>query len=352
MMAIDRHEEELLIHSKNLDILATNEDSSGDEDVDGGAGIDKIFKAISEKNLSQCTVPTLMRLLHTQINCIASDITRIKKCAASEKCNAELLKAEKIKRANVYKKDIERVSKEGMQAQIVSLEQALLLVSTLAHYKAENMILRQQFKEMQNQIQLIEMQRVTEVKQMMDLRPENTPEDEDDDDRREVKIQNGMSITLDNEDFDFMDKNLGRGSMTSIAGGKRDILDEIFAIEAVETATKLQASHRQKLLEPLDVKKIKQHRKSIEEKKGAERKDAILEVIQEVEQDRSKPVEVIMNDIQQRKYEKLENEQLLNLLTASLKKIPSVKHHHIDDEGEEEEEEEGVSTELNLANTL
>ena len=202
------------------------------------------------------------------------------------------------------------------------------------------------------------MQRVTEVKQMMDLRPENTPED--DDDRREVKIQNGMSITLDNEDFDFMDKNLGRGSMTSIAGGKRDILDEIFAIEAVETATKLQASHRQKLLEPLDVKKIKQHRKSIEEKKGAERKDAILEVIQEVEQDRSKPVEVIMNDIQQRKYEKLENEQLLNLLTASLKKIPSVKHHHIDDEGKnscsnfrgEEEEEEGVSTELNLANTL
>jgi len=59
-------------------------------------------------------------------------------------------------------------------------------------------------------------------------------------------------------------------------------------------------------MQPLDTEKAHQ-RKSIEEKKQEERKDVILEVINEVEWDRSKPVEVIIDEVQQRKYEKLEN---------------------------------------------
>lgn len=68
---------------------------------------------------------------------------------------------------------------------------------------------------MRNQVEMIEMQRVTEIQQMMDLRPENTPED----DNREIKIQNGMSITLDNDIFDVIDKPIGRGSELNIRSG-------------------------------------------------------------------------------------------------------------------------------------
>jgi len=54
-------------------------------------------------------------------------------------------------------------------------------------------------------------------------------------------------------------------------------------------------------------------------------------VIREVEKDRSKPHEMIYREIQDRKREKLENQQLLHLLTDSLKKIPL--ENHFDEDG-------------------
>jgi len=66
---------------QNLDIMGRIEEQDDEEDNN----ISDIFKTIISKNLSENTIPTIIRLLHTQINCIASDICRIKKRAASEK---------------------------------------------------------------------------------------------------------------------------------------------------------------------------------------------------------------------------------------------------------------------------
>ena len=89
MVSLDKHEEQLMSHTKNLDTLGRiieEEPARGSDDEENDdEGIDSIFKAIIEKNLSQCTLPTIIRLLHTQINTIARDISRIKKRAAKEK---------------------------------------------------------------------------------------------------------------------------------------------------------------------------------------------------------------------------------------------------------------------------
>ena len=65
--------------------------------------------------------------------------------------------------------------------------------------------------------------------------------------------------------------------------------------------------------------------------KGAEKKGELQDAIQEAERHQSREKIEILQKAQQRKREKLENEQLLNLLTDSLRKIPL--SNHIDQDG-------------------
>ena len=65
--------------------------------------------------------------------------------------------------------------------------------------------------------------------------------------------------------------------------------------------------------------------------KGAEKKGELLDAIKEAERHQSREKIEILQKAQQRKREKLENEQLLNLLTDSLRKIPL--SNHIDQDG-------------------
>ena len=122
----------------------------------------------------------------------------------------------------------------------------------------------------------MEKHRTIEQKQM----PEKTPEEEDDDDCREVKIQNGMSITLDDDIFEVRDTMVTRPTIMQ-QDTACELMNQIFALEAVETATKMQATQRSKDRVPLEKGKVpkRQKRISLEEKKGAERKEALLEVI-------------------------------------------------------------------------
>ena len=57
----------------------------------------------------------------------------------------------------------------------------------------------------------------------------------------------------------------------------------------------------------------------------------MLEVIQEVEKDRSKPAEVALMEVKERKRERMENQQLLKLLTDSLRRLPI--GNHVSDDG-------------------
>ncbi len=88
-------------------------------------------------------------------------------------------------------------------------------------------------------------------------------------------------------------------------------------------------SMRTNFIKPLVPKK--QFRQSVEEVKGAQKKEELLGVIKEVEKDRNKPHELIYKDIQDRKREQLENQQLLHLLTDSLRKLPI--SNHFDEDG-------------------
>ena len=65
--------------------------------------------------------------------------------------------------------------------------------------------------------------------------------------------------------------------------------------------------------------------------KGAEKKGELIDAIQEAERHQSREKIEILQKARQRKREKLENEQLLNLLTDSLRKIPL--SNHIDQDG-------------------
>ena len=122
---------------------------------------------------------------------------------------------------------------------------------------------------------------------------------------------------------------------------KSDIMEQIFAIEANESSKMAASSRVYNRAKPM-VENKSNHRISIEEKKVEEKKGAVLEVIKEIEnqQDKARPIVSALQKIQERKYEKLENEQLLNLLTKSFSKL-SVSNH-VDDEGfviEEESED-------------
>ena len=122
---------------------------------------------------------------------------------------------------------------------------------------------------------------------------------------------------------------------------KPDIMEQIFAIEANESSKMAASSRVFNRAKPI-VENKSNHRISIEEKKVEEKKGAVLEVIKEIEnqQDKARPIVSALQKIQERKYEKLENEQLLNLLTKSFSKL-SVSNH-VDDEGfviEEESED-------------
>ena len=128
LLEIDRHEEQLVEHSKNLDLLnqVVNEEPEDDDDPEDG--IERIFRAIQKNNLAQCNFQSIIRLLHTQINIIARDITRLKKKAAQQKKNDYVQFGDKdqlannVKANNAYKKDIEKISRQGMELRIVSLE--------------------------------------------------------------------------------------------------------------------------------------------------------------------------------------------------------------------------------------
>ena len=53
------------------------------------------------------------------------------------------------------KQDIEKVTREGLEAPIISMEQGLHLIQILAQYKAENMRLRHTCKDLEKQVSLV-----------------------------------------------------------------------------------------------------------------------------------------------------------------------------------------------------
>lgn len=150
-------------------------------------------------------------------------------------------------------------------------------------------------------------------------RPEATPE-------VIGQIRNGLSVELDDTADDIGMEDDDSSVMCPPSG---NLLDQIFAIEANEHAIKLGVSTRAAPIKPL-VPKSKKVRKSVEEVKDEEKKEKILEVIKEAEKDKSKPHEQIVMEAEQRHREKLENKQLLYLLTESLRKLPLDNHFEKD----------------------
>ena len=65
LLEIDRNEEQLVEHSKNLDLLNQVASEEPDDLDDPEDGIERIFRAIQKNNLAQCNFQSIIRLLHT-----------------------------------------------------------------------------------------------------------------------------------------------------------------------------------------------------------------------------------------------------------------------------------------------
>ena len=199
-----------------------------------------------------------------------------------------------------------------MKSAMVSVEQGLLLIQMLAQYKTENTKLRLRVREQEIQIRHMEsvmVPKVVEKVVKMSPRPEATPE--------KVIINNTQS-SLSSQD--------NKGVHKQLYPDGHDMLEQIMAVESMEFRHKMGKSMRQKPLAPLiyanNQLDTKTRRSSVKEFKGPSKKCELLEVIQEMQTDNSDRPRNNSEGILDKKQEKLEDEQLLTLLTESLKKLP------------------------------
>ena len=99
-----------------------------------------------------------MRLLQLKVNSIAKDIEKAKRVAMhQEKQRVTFGQGAKVvKMGQDSRQEVEQITRMGMRSQVLSVEQAMHLVQTLAQYKSENTKLRLRVREQELQIKHME----------------------------------------------------------------------------------------------------------------------------------------------------------------------------------------------------
>ena len=319
---------------KALDTMATGEGTlSGEESDDELADLSQIFMvphggspqddgSMQSKGSHQQSLSAILRVLQLKVVGLSREITKTKKrMIKEEQARATFGKTTKhLQLSAPQLEQIEAMVRDGKNEQIVNFEQAMFLVQMMLSLRTDNTKLRLKVREQDIRIKHMETQ-MPGLAQKADQmsRPENNPEDT-------TQIRNGVSCEIDdeNQSYDSEDDDNVPG-----LGNSNSMLAQIMAIETADSAKKLGLSMKNQPLKPLVAKK--NFRKSIEEKKDEKKRTDLLEIVQEANKDKDKPHEQVVKEVNQRKRQKLENQQLLHLLKESMQKL--TVENHVDQEG-------------------
>ena len=167
-------EERFTAHKKNIDILANEGGAlSNDEEDDLNEVFQRNFIG-SEAN----SLVSVLRVLHLKVKQIDRAISKAKKMTSCKK--QERAAFGRVMHHDLDDKlnaEIEEIRRDGLQAKLLTLEQAMLLTQILAQFKTENMRLKLKCREQEIKINHMEQYMPGLSKKADEMsRPEATPE--------------------------------------------------------------------------------------------------------------------------------------------------------------------------------